>query len=88
MKTVKKMKNTCHSIRFWQLRKNKFIRIAATDARLGIGFRMGGIHPTCGRPDRVGFMRKAFSCCATKGFVKKPMRGRMNGLHNHKIELK
>lgn len=69
MKTVKKMKNTCHSIRFWQLRKNKFIRIAATDARLGIGFCMGGIHPTCWRPDRVGVIREALSRFATKGFV-------------------
>lgn len=54
MKTVKKMKNTCHSIRFWQLGKNRFIRLAATDARLGIGFRMSGIYPTCRRPEKVG----------------------------------
>ena len=35
-----------------------------------IGFRMGGIHPTCGRLDRVGVMaRKAFSRFAAKCFA-------------------
>lgn len=64
------MKNAIHTCLFWRLGKNKFIRFAATDARLGIGFRMGGIHPTCGRLDRVGVMaRKAFSRFATMGFA-------------------
>ena len=54
----------------WWLGKNKFIRFLATDAKTGIGFRMGGIHPTCGRLDRVGVMaRKAFSHFAMKGFA-------------------
>lgn len=79
MKTVKKTKNAIHTYLFWRQGKNRFIRLAATNAGLGIGFRMGGIHPTCGRLDRVGVMaRKAFSYFATKGFV--ALEGKMNGL--------
>ncbi|MBQ8958234.1 MAG: hypothetical protein IJ057_07010 [Bacteroidales bacterium] len=54
----------------WWLGKNKFIRFLATDAKTGIGFCMGGNHPTCGRLYRVGVMaRKAFYRFATMGFA-------------------
>lgn len=72
------MKKINYSSHFWRLGKNRFIRFAATDARHGIGFSMGGIHPMCWRLDRVGVMRKVLSRFATKGFVKKPLKGKMN----------
>ena len=43
----------------------------------GTGFRIDGIQPIGGRPNKVDMVRKALPRFATKGFVEKPMRGKL-----------